>query len=141
MVTLGSSQSRSIRAQGTLRFGGFFSGRRLDMMGSFDWRPNRFFAINLGYEQNEIDLPEGDFIVRIAQTRLDINFTPDLSWITIVQWDSNSDVMGINSRVKWIIEPGQEIFFVVNQGFSTIADSLEPLTTDITLKVGLTIRF
>ena len=111
------------------------------MEGSIDWRPSRFFAINLGYEQNEIDLPEGDFIVRIAQSRFDVNFSPDVSWITIVQWDNASDMMGINSRVKWIIEPGQEVFFVVNQGFSTVADSLEPLKTEITFKVGVTIRF
>ncbi len=136
-----SSSSRPLRVGGSVEFGEFFDGDRLDLVGEFEWRPNRFFAIDAEYEENHVDLPDGDFVVRIARSGVDINFTPFVSWDSTIQWDNISELLGINSRVKWIIDPGQEVFFVVNQGFTTEGSEFESLATEVTLKVGLTIRF
>ena len=138
---LNTSRSRPLSGSVSVEAGEFFSGSRTDFEASLDWRPSRFFALSATYEQSDVDLEEGSFITRVLRVRGDVTFSPDLSWNTTLQWDNVSDVMGINSRVRWIYRPGQEVFFVVNQGFSTEDDRLDALATEITLKVGLTLRF
>ena len=86
-------------------------------------------------------MTRGVFLVRIVRTRLNIYFNPDLSWSTYAQYDNQSESIGVNSRVRWIIEPGNEVFFVINQAVSRAEDSFRVLQTELTTKVGLTIRF
>ena len=67
------------------------------------------------YRQNDVRLPEGNFVVRLFRVRLDLALNPNLSWFTLVQYDTVSDVLGLNTRIRWIIEPGNDLFLVFNQ--------------------------
>jgi hypothetical protein len=50
--------------------------------------------------------------------------------------------MGFNSRVRWEIEPGREVFFVVNQGYDVDdGHRFQSTTSSLTVKGGLTFRF
>ena len=79
--------------------------------------------------------------VQIAQARVNILPTPDISWTNFIQWDNVSDSLGINSRLRWIIEPGSDLFLVVNQGFDTRGSRFDPNFTEVTTKVVWTFRF
>ncbi|MEZ4292426.1 MAG: hypothetical protein R3E53_18530 [Myxococcota bacterium] len=37
--------------------------------------------------------------------------------MTLVQYDDVSGSIGVNSRVRWIIEDGRELFLVLNQAY------------------------
>jgi len=136
-----TSRTREIRGRARITTGTFFSGERIDLFTSLDWRPSRFLALSAEYEQSDVDLPEGEFLTQITRGSVDVAFSPGVSWNTTIQWDSVSELLGINSRVKWIVEPGQEVFFVVNQGFDTSTSGADPTVTDATIKVGLTLRY
>jgi hypothetical protein len=43
--------------------------------------------------------------------------------------------------VKWTVQPGDEIFFVVNQGYDTTAGNFRPTQNDTSLKGAWTIRY
>jgi len=64
----------------------------------------------MSYETNDIHLPEGSFITRLAQYRTEVVFSPRLSWTTLIQYDNQSEVLGLNSRLHWFPEPGREAF-------------------------------
>ena len=66
----------------------------------------------------KIRLREGDFNVRIVSAKLNLSFTPDLSWNTIVQYDNVSSEVGLNSRIRWTYRPGSDLFLVANQGWN-----------------------
>jgi hypothetical protein len=70
-----------------------------------------------------------------------VAFTPDLSWTSIAQYDNVSDTFGLQSRFRWIMEPGDEIFIVYNQGFEASERRFRPILSAVTLKVGYTFRF
>ena len=72
---------------------------------------------------------------------MNVTFSTAVSWNNTVQWDNVSDTIGINSRVRWEIKPGDEVFFVVNQGFDAEDGEFRSLSTALTLKVGLTLRY
>jgi hypothetical protein len=137
-----SSEGRPVSVNLFVRHGEFYSGHRTDVEVGVDWRASRHLTLGVEYEQNDVDLDEGDFTTRVARGRANVFFTPDLSWQTFAQYDNVSDTFGINSRVRWIIEPGREIFFVVNHGFTIDDDDrIRSGATEITTKLGWTFRF
>jgi hypothetical protein len=136
-----SSQTRPISAGFGVRWGDFYTGRRLGLNPTFDWRPSRYFTLLAEYEYGDVDLAEGAFQFHLASLGLNLAFSPDLSWHTLVQYDTLSDNVGLNSRIRWIWRPGNDVFLVANQGWRYDDDHFRRLGGDLTLKVGATFRF
>jgi hypothetical protein len=93
------------------------------------------------YEMNDVDLDEGSFITRVWRGRLNVYFTPDVSWTNFVQYDNFTETVGVNSRLRWIVQPGSELFLVVNQAFSVADSELKSNFTELTTKINWTFRF
>ncbi|MBI1852263.1 MAG: carbohydrate binding family 9 domain-containing protein [Planctomycetes bacterium] len=121
--------------------GEFFDGHRTDVETQLDWRPSRYFTGSLAYEQNHVWLPDGHFTVHIGSVRANIAFSPELSWSNFVQADNESNTLGVNSRVRWILTPGQELFFVVNHTIERQNGAVDPLFEEVAIKLEYTIRF
>lgn len=140
-VRIQTSSNRPVSLSIDTEFGDFYEGKRSDIDLDLEWRPSRHFFMSIGYEHNNIDLDFGSFQTHIARLRINVLFNADISWNTLVQYDNVSKQMGINSRFRWIIEPGREFFFVVNQGFLVNRDRFTSLGTEVTIKLGWTFRF
>ncbi len=138
-VSTGSKRPISIGSQ--VEWGTFFSGKRFDWSVEIEARPSKYLTLGLENEENRVALEEGRFITRVVRGRIDLTFTPELSWNNFVQFDNQSHQVGWNSRVRWIIEPGRELKFVVNQSWDRRGSSLKPLTTKLTTKLEYGIRF
>ncbi len=136
-----TSKSRPLSFGAAIQAGEFFDGDRLDTAVEVEWRPSPNLLLGFFWEQNDINLPAGEFQVQVAQARANFLFTPDIAWTNFIQWDNVSDSLGINSRLRWIIDPGNEIFFVVNQAFDTFDDRFDGTSTEVTTKIGWTFRF
>jgi hypothetical protein len=133
--------SRPLQLIGLLGFGDFFSGTRRDLDFTLAWRPSRHLLAQLEYEENRVRLDEGDFTTRIGRVRVNVYFTPDISWETFAQWDDTTDTIGMNSRLRWIIRDGQELFLIWNQGVDTSGNNFRGTRGEVTGKVVWTFRF
>jgi hypothetical protein len=141
-LELESAEKRPLVARFEIEGGPFNDGDRTDVEAGLDWRPGGFFQLGLGYEINDLDLPGGETTVRIASVRTEMNWSPELSWQNLLQYDNVSERIGLNSRVRWTLEPGDDMFLVLNQGWDREDDdSIVPERTDLTLKLVRTIRF
>ena len=69
----------------------------------------------LGYSLDHVRLPEGNFDTRLASVRMQWNFTTELIWTHFVQFDSDTDTIGYNSRIQWEVAPGSFLYVVLNQ--------------------------
>ena len=136
-----TSNGRPLAVGGSIDTGDFYDGRRTDYNVNGIWRPSPNFRIMANYTINDIDLPAGDFITRLGRLQVNVAFSTDLTWNNTIQFDNVSDTVGINSRIRWEIRPGDEVFFVVNQGFDTEGGRFRSLSTEITFKLGLTFRY
>ncbi|MCE9595155.1 MAG: carbohydrate binding family 9 domain-containing protein [Planctomycetes bacterium] len=137
-----TSDKRPVDLDGALIVGDFYDGTREDLELDVNWRPSRWSTFGLGYERNAISLPGGDFAVHVARVRANWQFTPRVAWSNFVQYDNESDELGLNSRLWWILRPGSEFFFVVNQGWDADPDwRFAPRSTQVAFKVGYTLRF
>lgn len=140
-IRAASSSARPIAVDGAIRRLGFYDGDRWDYTAGVTFRPGSAFSASAEYTINEIDLPEGSFIVRLFTMRATVQFTPDLSWDNTIQWDNQSDELGLNSRVRWEFRPGQELFVVYNEGFAVDDGSFSSERQAMTVKLGLAFQF
>ena len=62
-------------------------------------------------------LAGGAFSTLVHTARVDYNFTPNVSWANLVQYDNESRIAGVQSRFRWILKPGNDLFLVLNRGW------------------------
>ena len=81
--------------------------------------------------------------MRIFSGRIEYNISPDITWNTLVQYENQSENIGINSRFRWIIEPGREIFLTLNQGliYDGANDEIHRAVTEPRAKISWLYRF
>ena len=77
----------------------------------------------------------------LARARLQVNFSPDIGWSTLVQWDNATDSAQFQTRLRWIVKPGREFFVVVGQNLDTKPGDIRVRETQPTAKVRWTFRF
>jgi hypothetical protein len=133
------------RISGGLQFwsGEYYDGEHLQTNGNLTWRPNEHFAFTLTSTSNRIELPDGDFTVRLYGLTVQYAFSATLSWSNLIQYDNISENAGFNSRLHWIPRAGQQAFLVLNRGLSDLDkdDHFEPTFEDLSLKFNYTFRF
>ena len=85
----------------------------------------------------------GKFITRLLTASIDYVFSNTLSWINLVQYDNVSETLGINMRLQWIPQAGQEFFFVVNHNMEDIDrdNRFHSAISTMTVKFSYTFRY
>lgn len=142
-VQLRTADKRPVAVRLAYEWGDFYGGKRDDWSARLDLRPDPHFFLSTEYQQNDVRLPEGHFVVRLLRLRLSLALNPDLSWFNFVQYDTVSEILILNSRLRWILEPGNDLFLVYNHGWrgSDTARALRPILREGRIKVQYTYRF
>ena len=124
-------------------WGGFYGGTLRQLELGVTLKPNTHVALSAGAERNDIVLPQGQFHTEIFTLRADYNFTPNVSWANLTQYDSESRIAGWQSRFRWILRPGNDLFLVVNRGWYRTLDEdrFEPRFDRESAKLQYTFRF
>ncbi|HEY5667128.1 MAG TPA: sugar-binding protein [Gammaproteobacteria bacterium] len=138
-----TASNRKLSGQFGYREGPFYGGDRVQTEFGVSWRPSRRFFASMSYEINDIDLPQGNFVTRLAQYRAEVAISPRLSWVTLVQYDNVSEIVGVNSRVHWFPEPGREAFVVINHNVQDLDrdNTFHSIEADVSIKYNYTFRF
>lgn len=121
-VDFRTANRRVLALQSRVEVGSFFSGDRKEITLTLGVRPRPGVTINLEQEWNRVSLAEGRFETRLFRVIADTQFSPWIYLVNNVQYDSVSDVIGWQSRLRWILTPGNDLFVVYTQNW---IDSLE----------------
>ncbi len=113
-LSLETADQRKFWGRFDYQAGDFFDGERTEVLAEIDWRPSGRLRTGLLYEWNDIRLPAGEFVTRLVGFRTDVAFSSKLSWVTRIQYDNVSEILGLHLRLHWIPEAGREGFIVVN---------------------------
>jgi len=139
---IATGMQRPLRVVLSVQDGGFFGGDRLEKFVEFQWNQSAYFSMGLSFTENVVDLPSGSFTSHLASLRTDVAFDSKWSWSNFVQYDNSGDVFGINSRLRYVPEAGQEMMLVLNHGgVVDAANNLSSTQSDINLKVSYTFRY
>lgn len=136
-----TTSARPVSVELRARYGGYWNGTRFRGDVEVAWRASKYFGLSADWQWNDIDLPGGHFDVSILSSGFRVTPNPRFSWSTTVQFDNVSDEIGINSRVRYIVRPGNDIYVVFNKAMEIDRDTFRSLATDTVAKVGLTFRF
>ncbi len=136
------STARPVSGRVSIEAGSWYDGSIQRYSGQVAWRPSGFLQSSLSFRQDHAFLPGGDFISRIGIFNLDLSFSPDLTLENLVQVDNVSDVLGLQSRLRWILEDGREVFVVVDYAWQEVPGGVVvPLDRDLTVKAVFALRF
>lgn len=138
-----TSQGRPLSGAVSVTSGGYFDGNSTELESSAEWRASALFEFGAGWSTALVDLPEDrDFTTQIGSFRCDVNFSPDVSWRNLVQFDNASDELALQSRLRWITAPGSDLFLVGTAGWERAEDgSLLPGDRRVELKLAHRLQF
>jgi len=107
-----TANRRMIAVSPLVEWGGFYSGDRLRLGMTVNLRaaPGQMFTF--ANEWNRVSLTEGRFDTRLYRVVAETQFNPRISLVNNVQYDSQSAVLGWQSRFRWIVTPGNDVYFV-----------------------------
>jgi hypothetical protein len=98
-------------------YGGFYRGRLHQLAPSLTLKPNAHVSLVFQMERDEASLPQGDFVTQLFSGRFNYNFSPNATWSNLVQYDSESRILGFQTRFRWTVRPGSDLFVVVSRGW------------------------
>jgi Domain of unknown function (DUF5916) len=131
----GTAQKRRLWAQVTWWFGGFYDGEldQIEWIGA--WNPVPLLTLEFTGERNIGRLPDGRFTQTLVGTRLRVNVSPDLSVSSYTQYDTDSDSVGVNTRLRWTFLPVADLFVVYNHNVRSLLDRWELDSNQLLVKL------
>jgi Domain of unknown function (DUF5916) len=102
-------------------FGQFFNGNRYGMVANLNLRKQPILAASILINYNYISLPKpyATSPIWLIGPKTDITFNKNLYWSTFIQYTSQSENIGINSRLQWRFKPLSDLFIVYNDNYRT----------------------
>ena len=122
--------------------GGFYTGSSDQLDAALSWRQSAHVTTGLEFRQYWVRLAEGNFSTSLAILRFNYFFSSKIALTNFVQYDTDTRNMGLQSRLRWIISPGQEVYLVFNHEWQEDQfDRFEALRSDMRAKLNYTVRF
>ena len=118
----GTAQKRRLYTQVTWWFGGFYDGDLDQIQWTGAWNPMSLVTVEFSGEHNVGRLPGGHFTQTLVGNRLRLNISPDLSISSYIQYDTDSDSIGTNTRLRWTFRPVGDLFVVYNHNVRSSLD-------------------
>lgn len=141
-VSVETATKRPWVANFDANFGNFYNGTRRDLEFALTLKPSHHLILGLGAQRADVDLVQGKFFTQLFSLQANYNFTPNISWANLVQYDNESRILGFQTRFRWILKPGSDLFLVMNRGwFKTYERDYISSFDRGTIKLQYTFRF
>lgn len=141
-VTLESNDRGMVGGEIEVEWGDFFGGHLVQWSLETMFVPSPHYRLGLSWTDAMGSVPAGDFHTQAAAVDLDFSFTPDLSWKNLIQYDTESESLGFQSRLRWILSPGQDLFLVGQGGWNRLGlDHFERGEQALAVKLSWSLRF
>jgi hypothetical protein len=138
-----TANRRALSFNGSLEIGQFYSGTRTEqqMNVNIRVRPGLFFFLT--GQWNDVKLREGDFTTSLYRLVGEMQFSPFIAVTNNVQYDSQSASLGWQSRFRWIITPGSDLYLVYTHNWQDdpLLDRFATLDNRLASKILYTYRF
>ena len=123
--TYSPGAQRRLNGTLTVRAGDYFNGN----IRSVGFRQGRMeitqrFSLEPSVSVNWIDSPQGSFRTDLIVSRVNYTFTPRMFFSGLIQYNSGSNTVSNNLRLRWEYSPGSELFVVYTEDRET--DPLRP---------------
>lgn len=141
-----SSPHRALQFGTTTWFGTFYNGHLTQQINYVKWTsPKGRLQLEANTENDFAHMPEGNFVQKLWQLQGAYAWSPNLVLTSFIQYDTESQNVGTNTRLRWTIKPGNDLFIVWNRGWQKLVTrpelTLVPQSDVIAVKLRWTFRF
>ena len=134
-LSLQTYQGRNISMLNQFSWGSRWTGTSISYYGQLLLNLNKHINISADYEYNNFNLAEGKFTTNNLGGRVEYSFNPKLYTSIFGQWNNETDDIILNFRFSWIPVIGSDVYFVINQRYSTANDKIIATNTTLLAKV------
>jgi hypothetical protein len=138
-----TANRRTLALNGRFETGGFYSGTRHQTLLGLTLRAAPGYIFSVNGEWNQVNLAEGRFASNLVRVVTDSQFTPFMALVNNVQFDTASRVLGWQSRYRWIVKPGNDLYIVYTHNWleDPVVDRFATIDQRFASKVLYTHRF
>ena len=131
-----SDQRKKFNFDSKISYGSFYNGTKFAVENEFKWRKQPIFNASMIVNFNAIKLPEpySSKDIWLISPKLDFTFTKTLFWTTFVQYNSQGENLGVNSRLQWRFAPLSDLYIVYNDNYIS-TDNFSPRYRSFNLKL------
>jgi hypothetical protein len=140
-LEVGTAQKRRLYSQVTWWFGGFYDGELDQLIWTGAWNPTPLITLEFSGERNVGRLTTGRIDQTLVGNRLRVNFSPDLSLASYVQYDTDTDSVGVNTRLRWTFSPVGDLFIVYNHNVRDVFDRWQLQSNQLLVKLQYAFRY
>lgn len=110
-------QPFSFNAAGS--FGEYYNGNVLRIYGELNYRFRPYGVITLDYSYSRIRLPQpyNSADHYLVGPKIDITFTKNIYFATLVQYNSQINNINVNARFQWRYKPASDIYLVYTENY------------------------
>lgn len=125
-LRFGSPRGWGVRPNVTATAGDFFDGHRVAISSRVDWPVNKYLNLRGGWEWNRIRFDDRGLAFDSNLLRLTMSAALDihLSLSTFAQYNSLTDQVTTNARIRYNFREGQDLWLVWNEGVNLERDVL-----------------
>lgn len=139
-VEVGTAQKRRLYTQLSAWVGGFYDGDLTQVIWTGAWNPTALVTVEFTGEHNVGSLSAGSFTQTLVGNRLRINVSPDLSLASYIQYDTDSDSVGVNTRLRWTFTPAADLFIVYNHNVRSLLERWQLENNQLLVKLQYAFR-
>ncbi len=134
-ISYRSDQRKAFNFDSEFNYGSFYNGTKLSIENELKWRKQPIFNASMIVNYNSIKLPNPypSKNIWLISPKLDFTFTKTLFWTTFVQYNSQGENLGVNSRFQWRFAPLSDLFLVYNDNYIS-SDNFSPRYRSFNLK-------
>jgi len=140
-----TSPHRPFRFGNTTWFGEFYDGHLFQQENYVKWTSSKGrLQLGVDMENDFAHMPEGNFQQKLWQFQGAYAWSPNLIFTTFIQYDTDSNSVGTNNRLRWTIKPGNDLFVIWNRNWQKLVTrpnlTLVPESDLIAIKLRWTFR-
>jgi hypothetical protein len=110
-----SAAKRAWKFDALWSFGSYWSGHADEVKTTFQLKLAPHLQTTLSLAQTSARLVEGEFVARVVELRANYSFSPAVTVYNLVQFDNRSQNVGMQTRLRWTLQPGNDLFVVAGQ--------------------------
>ena len=136
-------RQRNLSGNLSAEYGSFFNGNKTTVtasQGRVNFGPQ--ISVEPSVSINWVDLEQGSFTTRLVTTRVTYTVTPLMFVSALLQYNSGTDSVAVNVRLRWEYQPGSELFIVYNEQRDTLSRSFPDIENRaLIVKINRLFRF
>ena len=136
-----TASRRRLSGRLSVSTGELWSGDRSAVELGLTVRPYQGVTASTEFEHEDVDLPQGRFTTDLLRVLGSWHMSPWASLDANLQYDTVTKVAGLYTRLRWILRPGSDFYFVYTENWQSTDDRLLTLSRGVTTKLNYTHRF